>query len=106
MLLLIGAGTTAALVHVHGKLAEVQLGYQISKAIHEHKRLLADSRKLEVEAATLRNPRRVRAIAMENLGMIEPLPQQLVWVEQGQRGKLALGRASAALTREARGKVD
>lgn len=104
-LVLIAASTAAALVHVHGKLAEVQLGYQISKAITEHKRLLADSRKLQVEVSTLRNPRRVRAIAMENLGLIEPLPQQLVWGDRESRGKLAFGRSNAAM-RSRDGKVD
>ena len=105
-LVLIAASTTAALVHVHGMLAEVHLGYQISKAIHEHKCLLADSRKLQVEVATLRNPRRVRAIAIESLGLIEPLAQQLVWGDRESRGKLALGRAPAASERQTHGKVD
>lgn len=103
-LLLIAALTAAAVVHVHCKLAEVQLGYQMYKALHEHKRLMADSKKLQVEFATLRSPRRVRAIAMELLGLVEPLPQQLLWRDGERKGKLAMGKATAE--RQARGNVN
>jgi cell division protein FtsL len=106
VLLLLAALTVAALVHVHGKLEEICLGYLMAKAIPEHKRLLEKSRKLQVEIATLRSPRRVRAIAMKQLGLIEPLPQQLVLSDHGSKGKLALTLSTSAGDQQIQGNID
>ena len=75
---LILAFCIAAILHVRSKLAVVQLGYRLSQAASEHKQLQADHRKLQVEVATLRNPRRLRKLATENLGLREPAPQQVM----------------------------
>jgi cell division protein FtsL len=75
---LILAFCIAAILHVRSKLAVVQLGYRLSRATQEHKQLQADHRKLQVEVATLRNPRRLRKLATESLGLREPVPQQIM----------------------------
>jgi cell division protein FtsL len=68
----------AAILHVRSRLAVVQLGYRLSQATKEHEQLQADHRKLQVEVATLRSPRRLRKLATERLDLREPAPQQIV----------------------------
>jgi cell division protein FtsL len=68
----------AAILHVRSRLAVVQLGYRLSQATKEHKQLQADHRKLQVEVATLRSPRRLRKLATERLELREPLSRQIL----------------------------
>lgn len=68
----------AAILHVRSRLAVVQLGYRLSQAAKEHKQLQADNRKLQVEVATLRSPRRLRKLATQQLDLREPVSQQIV----------------------------
>ena len=89
VVIVILAFTFAAIVHVRSKLVVVQLGYQLSKASSEHKRLLTESRKLKLEVATLRNPRRLRKLAKEKLGLIEPSPSQIL------RARKSVGKVAA-----------
>ena len=56
--------TAAAVLHVHSRLAVVQLGYELSKALSERTGLQAARRELLVEVATLRSPRRLRKLAV------------------------------------------
>ncbi len=68
----------AAILHVRSRLAVVHLGYRLSRATKEHKQLQADYRKLQVEVATLRSPRRLRKLATQSLDLREPEPQQIM----------------------------
>ena len=68
----------AAILHVRSRLAVVQLGYRFSQATKEHKQLESDHRKLQLEAATLRSPRRLRKLATEQLGLREPVSRQIL----------------------------
>ncbi len=70
--------TLAAVLHVRAKLVVVQLGYQLSEATKKNKRLMTALRKLRLEVATLRNPRRLRLLATEKLGLAEPSPGQIL----------------------------
>ncbi|MBW1806919.1 MAG: cell division protein FtsL [Deltaproteobacteria bacterium] len=83
------AFTFAAVVHVRSKLVVVELGYQLSRAASKHQELLTESRKLKLEVATLRNPRRLRKLAIEELGLIEPSPSQIL------RTKNSVGKVAA-----------
>jgi cell division protein FtsL len=68
------------------------LGYRLSRAASENKKLQAESRKLRLEVATLRNPRRLRRLASGKLGLFEPRPEQVITIERKDgRGKLAVG---------------
>ncbi len=82
----------AAALHVHSKLAVVQLGYALSQAARENRELLAEARELQVEAATLRSPRRLRKLAVERMGLVERAPQQVIRLERAAPRKLALGQ--------------
>ncbi len=68
----------AAILHVRSRLAVVQLGYRLSRATKQHEQLEADNRKLQVEVATLRSPRRLRKLATGKLGLREPTPRQIM----------------------------
>ncbi len=69
---------TGAILHVHARLQEVHLGYHLSEAARENRTLLVERRKLQVEVATLRSPRRLRKLASEKLGLMEPRPEQII----------------------------
>jgi|WetSurMetagenome_2_1015567.scaffolds.fasta_scaffold1386801_1 cell division protein FtsL len=77
-LLLIAVWALAAILQARSKLVEVQLGYQLSEATEIHKDLLAETHKLQLEVATLRSPQRLRQVATQMLGLVEPSPVQIL----------------------------
>lgn len=90
--LVVVALTGAASLHVRSRLMVVQLGYALSEVTSENRKLRTESRKLMVEVATLRSPRRLRKLAVEQLGLVEPGPHQIIRAEPRTQSKLALGR--------------
>lgn len=80
----------AAVLQVRTRVAAVQLGYDLSEAAAEGRALRAENRKLVVEAATLRSPRRLRRLAVEQLGMVEPTAARVLRLDERGRGELAL----------------
>jgi cell division protein FtsL len=76
-LLLLLILVVAAFVHVHAKLTAVELGYALSTAASEHQQLVSDQHSLQIEVATLRSPQRLRKLAIEKLGLVEPNVTQL-----------------------------
>ena len=87
VLLLLAA---AAVLQVRTRVAAVQLGYALSEAAAEGRALQAEHRKLLVEVATLRSPRRLRRLAVEQLGMVEPTTARVLRSDDCDRGELAL----------------
>ncbi len=69
------AATVAFLAHLALRHEVVRLGYEVSEARAERRRLLEQKRLLEVEAASLRQPGRIEAIARGRLGMRPPEPR-------------------------------
>jgi cell division protein FtsL len=57
------------------------LGYQISQANYEQTQLLKLNQKLKIEGASLRSLARIESIAKEQLGLINPEPQQMVFIK-------------------------
>lgn len=89
--LLIVLFTVAAIFHVRSRHAVVHLGYKLSEATKEHERLMTDYRKLQVEIATLKSPRRLREFAAGPLDLEEPKASQIVDLSDMSSGKLAMG---------------
>jgi cell division protein FtsL len=54
------------------------VGYQISQAKDEQKRLLNLNKELKVEGATLKSLSRIESMATGQLGLTNPEPQQMV----------------------------
>jgi len=57
------------------------LGYQISQANYEQTQLLKLNQKLKIEGASLRSLARIEDIAKEQLGLVNPEPQQMVFIQ-------------------------
>ena len=56
----------------------IQYGYRIEEAQKKRDQLAEIGRQLRLERASLRNPQRIDAIARRELGMVVPVPGQLV----------------------------
>jgi len=56
----------------------VELGYQLSDTYQLNSRLLNDNKKLHLELARLKAPKRVQRIAIEKLGLKHPTKDQIV----------------------------
>src|SRR5881296_3670911 len=56
----------------------IQYGYRIEEAQKNKEQLAEIGRQLRLERASLRDPRRIDAIARRDLGMMVPAPGQLV----------------------------
>lgn len=96
MTVLIVVYAIAAVVHVRAQLAVVQLGYQLSKAAQVNEKLTAETRKLQLEVATLRDPRRLRRLAKQELGLAEPKPAQILRSMPGEHDPERLAAGSSA----------
>jgi len=57
------------------------LGYQISQATNEQKRLVNLNKQLKVEGASLKSLSRIESIATGQLGLTNPEPQQMVHLQ-------------------------
>jgi cell division protein FtsL len=58
-----------------------KVGYQISRAKDEQKRLLHINKGLRIEGASLKSPARIEKIAAGQLGLTTPEPQQMVHLQ-------------------------
>jgi len=81
-LLLYGAAIVAIAISAIGYLAlrfeTIRLGYEISEARREERKLIEQRRELELEAASLRHPRRIEVFAREALSMEVPKADRIV----------------------------
>jgi len=67
-----------SMLQVWLRLQVMHVGYELSAARQMQLRLEHERRELEVELATLRDPRRIDEMARRRLGMIEPAKGQVV----------------------------
>ncbi len=76
------ATALAFVVHLAIRFQTVQLGYDVGRARKTQRDLLDQRRTLELEAAHLRHPARVEAIARERLGMDTPGSDAIVVIRR------------------------
>lgn len=74
MLFLIGG----SLFHVWSRIQRIHLGYEISNALKERRTLAEANKKLRVDIATLKSYGRIEHIAIVELGMSKPRPDQVI----------------------------
>jgi cell division protein FtsL len=74
MLLFIGG----SLFYVWSRIQVIQLGYEMSDALKKERALTEANKKLRVEIATLKSYARIEKIAVEQLGMTKPKPDQVI----------------------------
>lgn len=60
------------------RVQNVNLGYQISNAVNQQKKLLAYQNNLNIELARLKSPQRITRIAKEQLGLIMPTAEKTI----------------------------
>ncbi len=63
------------------RLQITHMGYLISQAIQEQTRLLELNKELELEGNSLRSLARIEKVAREQLGLITPEPEQMVFIK-------------------------
>jgi cell division protein FtsL len=74
MLFLIGG----SLFYVWSRIQVIQLGYEISNALKGERALNEESKKLRLEIATLKSYARIEKMAVEELRMAKPKPDQVI----------------------------
>lgn len=67
-----------SLFYVWSRIQVIQLGYEISIALKEEKKLIETNKRLHLEVATLKSYSRIEKIAVEELGMRKPKPDQVI----------------------------
>lgn len=59
----------------------IETGYRLNQQERSLRELERQERRLRLEASYLASPQRVETMALERLGMVEPAPEQLLFVE-------------------------
>ncbi len=85
------ATSVALVAHLALRLETVRLGYEVGLARRDQSRLIEERRMLAIEAATLREPDRVEAVARGTLAMDVPPAERIVPVG-GVARRRAAGR--------------
>ncbi|MGA2518072.1 MAG: cell division protein FtsL [Thermodesulfobacteriota bacterium] len=66
------------LFYVWSRIQVIQLGYEISNALKEERALTEANKKLRLEIATLKSYARIEKVAVEELSMSKPKPDQVI----------------------------
>ncbi|MGQ9646771.1 MAG: cell division protein FtsL [Thermodesulfobacteriota bacterium] len=74
LLFLIGS----SLFYVWSRIQVIQLGYEISNALKGQRTLTEENKRLRLEIATLKSYARIEKMAVEELKMAKPKPEQVI----------------------------
>ncbi len=67
-----------SLFYVWSRIQVIQLGYEISNVMKEERALTESNKKLRLEIATLKSFTRIERLALEELRMAKPRPEQVI----------------------------
>ena len=67
-----------SLFYVWSRIQVIQLGYEISNALKQERALTEANKRLRVEIATLKSYARIEKLAVEELRMAKPRPDQVI----------------------------
>jgi cell division protein FtsL len=67
-----------SLFYVWSRIQVIRLGYDISNALREERVLTDANKKLRLEIATLKSYARIEKLAVEELRMSKPKPEQVI----------------------------
>jgi len=67
-----------SLFYVWSRIQVIQLGYEISNALKAERTLTEEHKKLRLEIATLKSYARIEKVAVEELRMVKPKPEQVI----------------------------
>jgi cell division protein FtsL len=68
----------SSLFFVWSRIQVIQLGYEISNALKEGRSLVGANKRLRLEIATLKSYARIEKVAVEELKMSKPKPEQVI----------------------------
>jgi cell division protein FtsL len=68
----------SALFFVWSRIQVIQLGYEISLALKQERALTEGNKQLRLEIATLKSYSRIEKIAVEELSLSKPKPEQVI----------------------------
>jgi len=60
------------------RVQNVRVGYEITRALAQHQKLVTMHSNLNIEMARLKSPERISKIAREQLGLTTPSPKQVI----------------------------
>jgi cell division protein FtsL len=90
-LLLAAPLAAVGVFHVWSRTRVQGIGYELGRLEAEHRQLLAERDRLNLEVATLRSPGRLERYARERLGMAPPAPGAVVAGMVGGLGVAGVG---------------
>ncbi len=67
-----------SLFYVWSRIKVIQVGYEISDALKKEKSFTESNKKLRLEIATLKSYARIEKLAVEELRMVKPHPEQVI----------------------------
>jgi len=67
-----------SLFYVWSRIQVIRLGYEISNTMKEEKALTEANKRLRLEVATLKSYARIEKLAVEELRMAKPKPEQVI----------------------------
>jgi len=77
-ILFLGFLIGGSLFYVWSRIQVIQIGYEISNALKEERTLAEANKRIRLEIATLKSYTRIEKIAVEELGMGKPKPDQVI----------------------------
>jgi len=72
---------TTAIIYVWSHNRMTTLEYSVAVEVNRQEQLIEEQRRLRVEIATLKSPKRIAAIATDKLQMIYPAQNQIVFLK-------------------------
>ena len=72
---------TTAIIYVWSHNRMTTLEYRVAAEVNKQEQLLDEQRKLKVELATLKSPKRIASIAANKLHMIYPAQEQIIFLK-------------------------
>ena len=72
---------TTAIIYVWSHNRMTTLEYSMAAEVNKQEQLLEEQKRLKVELATLKSPKRIAAIATDKLHMIYPAQNQIVFLK-------------------------
>ncbi len=76
LILLLSVG--GSLFYVWTRIQVIQIGYEISTALKENKALTEANKRMRLEVGSLKSFARIERIAVEELKMVKPRPDQVI----------------------------
>jgi len=96
MLILAAVATALGVGHVARRQSVIRLGYELSDAVTELRRLEEENRRLRLERSVLTNPARIERLAFA-MGMARPVPGQIRVVD-ADKAEIATAETAEAET--------